>query len=207
MTDLGFVHKFVPSPGGSDLTLLLLHGTGGNESDLLQLGREIAPKAALLSPRGRVLEDGMPRFFKRSSEGVFDLNDLAEQTHALAKFIDDASQQYKFKRDKVVAVGYSNGANIAASLLILHPNALAGAVLFRPMVPFTPGTMPKLAGKPILVLAGSRDRMVSGKETLELTDIFDRSRADVTLRWAEATHAMAVEELIATREWLGQRFP
>lgn len=149
----------------------------------------------------------MPRFFKRLSEGVFDLNDLADQTHALAKFIDEAARQYKLKRDKVVAVGYSNGANIAASLLILRPEALAGAVLFRPMVPFTPGAMPKLEGKPILVLAGSDDRMVSGKDTLALTDIFDKSGADVTLRWAEATHAMAVEELTATREWLSQRFP
>ena len=149
----------------------------------------------------------MPRFFKRLSEGVFDIEDLTEQTHALAKFVDDASKQYDFKRDKVVAVGYSNGANIAASLLILHPETLAGAVLFRPMVPFAPGEMPKLAGKPILVLAGSHDSMVSGKETLELTEIFDRSKAKVTLKWAEATHAMAVEELIAAREWLDQMFP
>lgn len=207
MTDLGFVHRFIPSPGGTDLTLLLLHGTGGNEDDLIQLGREISPKAALLSPRGRVLENGMPRFFKRISEGVFDIEDLTEQTHALASFIDHASKRYNFRPDKVVAVGYSNGANIAASLLILHPEALAGAVLFRPMVPFAAGAVPKLAGKPILVLAGSHDRMVSGKETLELTEIFDRSKASVTLRWAEATHAMTVEELIAASEWLAQMFP
>jgi predicted esterase len=148
----------------------------------------------------------MPRFFRRLGEGVFDLNDLTGQTHDLARFIEDASREYEFKRDRVVAVGYSNGANIAASLLILHPAALAGAVLFRPMVPFTPGALPELAGKPIMVLAGSYDRMVSGKETLQLTEIFDKSRADVTLRWAEATHAIAIEELVAAREWLSQRF-
>jgi predicted esterase len=109
MTDLGFVHKFVPSPTGSPLTLLLLHGTGGSEDDLLHLGRELSPGAALLSPRGRVLENGMPRFFRRFSEGVFDIQDLTDQTHALAKFVAGASKAYGFRPDRVVAVGYSNG--------------------------------------------------------------------------------------------------
>jgi predicted esterase len=207
MADLEFVHKFIPSPGGSNLTLLLLHGTGGNENDFIQMGRELAPKAALLSPRGRVLEDGMPRFFRRLSEGIFDINDLTEQTHALVKFIGDASKNYGFDPARVVAVGYSNGANIAASTLFLHPEALAGAVLFRPMVPFVPQALPKLAGKPIMILAGARDRIVSGKETVDLTELLDRTGADVTLRWAEATHAIEVEELMASREWLATKFP
>ena len=140
MADLEFVHRYVPSTGGSPLTLLLLHGTGGSENDLLHLGRELSPGAALLSPRGRVLENGMPRFFRRLSEGVFDINDLTSQTHALARFVEAASKSYGFRADRVVAVGFSNGANIAGSTLILHPEALAGAVLFRPMVPFMPET-------------------------------------------------------------------
>ncbi len=206
MADLDFVLKFVPSTG-SKMTLLLLHGTGGNENDLIQMGKELSPKAALLSPRGRVLENGAPRFFKRLGEGVFDINDLTEQTHALARFIDQASEAYGFDRGRVVAVGYSNGANIAGSLLILHPGSLAGAVLFRPMVPFVPQTLPNLSGKPIMILAGARDRIVSGAETVKLTELLDKAGADVTLRWAEATHALAIEELMAAREWLAAKFP
>ena len=168
MRDLGFVHKFVPPSGGSQLTLLLLHGTGGNEGDLIQLGHELSPGAALLSPRGKVLENGMPRFFRRLGEGIFDINDLTDQTHNLAVFVREASKAYGFHLGKVVAVGYSNGANIAGSALILHPETLAGAVLFRPMIPFVPETMPRLSGKPILILAGSRDSIVPKDETERL---------------------------------------
>lgn len=207
MTDLGFVHKHVPSPSGEPLTLLLLHGTGGSEDDLVQLGRELSPSAALLSPRGRVIENGMPRFFKRLDEGVFDINDLTEQTHALARFIDRASRAYGFRLDKVVAVGYSNGANIAGSMLILHPDALAGAVLIRPMVPFVPQSMPKLSGKPILILAGARDALVPREETARLAELLERAEADVTLRWTDATHALAKEELAVARDWLSTKFP
>src|SRR5712691_4802337 len=122
MTRPDFVHEFVP--GTSERTLLLLHGTGGNEHDLLSLGREIDPTAALLSPRGKVLESGMPRFFRRLAEGVFDVEDLQRRTHELADFVAAAAEQYRFAADRVVAVGYSNGANIGASLLLLRPEAL-----------------------------------------------------------------------------------
>jgi predicted esterase len=206
MADLGFVHKFVPSTGGSNLTLLLLHGTGGNEGDLIQMGKELSAKAALLSPRGRVLENGAPRFFRRFSEGVFDINDLTEQTHALARFIDEASKAYRLERGNVVAVGYSNGANIAGSLLILHPGFLAAAVLFRPMVPFIPQTLPRLTGKPIMILAGTRDGVVPEAETVRLKELLDKAGADATLRWAEATHAITVQELVAAKEWLSAKF-
>ncbi|MDA4116548.1 MAG: alpha/beta hydrolase [Thaumarchaeota archaeon] len=207
MRDLGFVHKFVPPTGGSQLTLLLLHGTGGNESDLIQLGHELAPRAALLSPRGKVLENGMPRFFRRLGEGIFDINDLVDQTHNLAVFTGEASRAYRFDLGKVVAVGYSNGANIAGSALILHPETLAGAVLFRPMVPFVPDVMPKLSGKPILILAGSRDSIVPEEETERLAGLLKRAGADLTLRWADATHGIASEDVAAAREWLSEKFP
>ena len=207
MTDLEFVHKFVASPSGSSLTLLLLHGTGGNETDLLRLGRELSPHAALLSPRGRVLENGMPRFFKRLGEGIFDINDLTEQTHALARFIEDSSKKYGLRADRVVAVGYSNGANIAGSTLILRPDALAGAVLFRPMVPFMPESVPDLAGKPILILAGTGDSLVRKEETERLAALLGRAGADVTLHWAEANHAITGAEVAASKEWLAAEFP
>ena len=206
MPDLGFVNKFVPSPAGSSLTLLLLHGTGGNETDLIQLGRELSPHAALLSPRGKVHENGMPRFFKRLGEGIFDINDLTEQTHALARFIKDSSKAYGFRPDRVVAVGYSNGANIAGSALILHPDALAGAVLFRPMVPFMPESIPDLSGKPILILAGTGDSLVRKEETERLAGLLGQAGADVALHWADATHAIASAEVAAAKEWLAAEF-
>src|ERR1700745_353972 len=135
-----FIHEFVP--GKSERTLFLLHGTGGNERDLIPLGRERDPTAALLSPRGKALEDGMPRFFRRLAEGVFDLEDLQKRTHELADFITSAVQHYKIDIKRIVAVGSSNGANIAASMLLLRPQDLSAAVLFRTMVPLVPETTP-----------------------------------------------------------------
>jgi len=149
----------------------------------------------------------MPRFFRRLAEGVFDIEDLTGQTHALARFVGDASRTYGLRPEKVVAVGYSNGANIAGSMLILHPGALAGAILFRPMVPFLPDKLPDLARKPILVLAGSRDAVVPRDETERLASLLKRAGADVTLRWATATHAIADGEVEAGRGWLAAKFP
>jgi predicted esterase len=185
----------------------MLHGTGGDERDLLHLGRELSPQAALLSPRGRVLENGMPRFFRRFAEGIFDINDLTDQTHALARFVEDASKAYDLDPKRIVAVGYSNGANIAGSTLILHPETLAGAVLFRPMVPFVPDRMPGLSGRPILILAGSRDGIVSMEETERLAALAKQAGAEVSLHVADATHAITGEEVRVAREWLSHRFP
>src|SRR6184192_4850281 len=133
-----FIHEFVL--GKSERTLLLLHGTGGNERDLIPLGHELDPNAALLSPRGKVLENRLPRFFRRLAEGVFDLEDLKNRTHELADFVAAAAKHYGFASDNLVAVGYSNGANIAASMLLLRPEILSDAILFRAMVPLIPET-------------------------------------------------------------------
>src|SRR5215468_4655236 len=138
-----FIHEFIP--GNSSRTLLLLHGTGGNERDLLPIGRELDPDASLLSPRGKILENGMPRFFRRLAEGVFDLEDLKYRTNELTDFVTAAAQHYGFASDNLVAVGYSNGANIAASMLLLRPEALPTAILFRAMVPLYPDTLPDLS--------------------------------------------------------------
>lgn len=207
MTELGFVHRFVSAAGGSSLTLLLLHGTGGSEEDLLDLGREISPRAALLSPRGRVLEEGMPRFFRRLAPGVFDIQDLTAHTHELAWFVGEAAREYGFRADGVAAVGYSNGANIAASTLMLHPELLAGAVLIRPMVPFIPGWPADLSGKPVLILAGEEDSTVPRQETERLVAILRRAGADIDLRWAQASHALSADDVAAAKEWAAAKLP
>lgn len=145
-----FHHAF--TQGTSDRTLLLLHGTGGNEHDLLSIGRALDPKASLLSPRGKVLENGLPRFFRRLAEGVFDEEDLIRRTHELADFVAEAVERYSINQRKIYAVGYSNGANIAASLLLLRPGALAGAALLRAMVPLIPDVLPDLNETPVLLI-------------------------------------------------------
>jgi phospholipase/carboxylesterase len=154
-SELGFIHQFIPASTRPDqVTLLLLHGTGGNEEDLIPLGQELYPRAAILSPRGKVLESGMSRFFHRLAKGVFDVEDLKFRTHELADFVEGASKVYKFNLRYVVSIGYSNRANIASSLLLIHPEIITSAVLFRAMVPFMPEKVPNLSGKSIFIGAG-----------------------------------------------------
>jgi phospholipase/carboxylesterase len=198
--ELGFAHRFFP--GESDVTLLLLHGTGGGEDDLVPLGRELAPRAAMLSPRGKVSEYGAARFFRRLAEGVFDHEDLVRRTHELADFVEAASQQYGFNPSKVVAVGYSNGANIAASLMLLHPGLLRAAVLFRAMVPFEPEESPDLSGMPVFLAAGRRDQMIPPQNAERLVEILTEAGADLDLRWRDTGHALTYEEVAEAKDWL-----
>jgi len=199
----GFIHRFIPAKeADSPLALLLLHGTGGDETDLLGLGQELAPGAALLSPRGKVLENGLPRYFRRLAEGVFDLADLRVRTHELADFVETAAQRYRLPSERVFAVGFSNGANIAASVLLLRPQVLAGAVLFRPMVPLVPDPMPNLYGKPVLLAAGRRDPIVSPEEAERLRRLLAQAGADVTVHWAQAAHGLTPADIDAARAWL-----
>lgn len=201
--DLGFIHRYVPAPGGAAApTLLLLHGTGGNENDLLNLGRTLVPDAGLLSPRGKVLEHGMPRYFRRLAEGVFDLEDLTLRTHELAAFVGDAAAHYGFDPGAIVAVGYSNGANIAASTLLLHPRLLSAAVLFRPMVPLEPQVRPDLGGVSVFAAAGTFDPLVQPQETERLVTLLRGAGAQVALHWQEGGHALGGEEITAARQWL-----
>jgi phospholipase/carboxylesterase len=205
MSDLDFIHRFVPTPASSApgrRTLLLLHGTGGNENDLIPLGRELDPAAALLSPRGNVLENGMPRFFRRLAEGVFDEKDLIQRAHELADFVDAAAQQHAFDPRQVTAVGYSNGANIAAALLLLRPGVLSAAILFRAMVPLMPPVLPKLDDAPVLISSGQQDPIVPVENAERLAGMLREAGADVTLRFESAGHALVFGEIEAAKDWL-----
>ncbi len=195
-----FIHEFIP--GSSERTLLLLHGTGGNEHDLIPLGRGLDPTAALLSPRGRVLENGMPRFFRRLAEGVFDLDDLRKRTHELADFVVTAARHYERAADHVVAVGYSNGANIAASMLLLRPEILHAAILFRAMVPFVPDKLPDLSSACVWIGAGNEDPIVPTSEAQRLVALLRSAGAEVTLHLFNAGHGLTNGEIEIARHWL-----
>ncbi len=204
MSTLSYQHVFEPARDPSAAPLLLLHGTGGDEHDLIPVGRQLAPGAALLSPRGDVLERGAPRFFKRFAEGVFDLADVERRTHALADFITAAAQHYGFDATRLTALGFSNGANIAASLLLLRPASLAAAVLLRPMVVLEPATdaLPSLAGKRVLISSGTVDPIVPADHPPRLAEIFRRAGAEVTLRTHTASHGLVPADFASTQEFL-----
>jgi predicted esterase len=195
-----FIHEFVP--GSSARTLLLLHGTGGNERDLIPLGRELDPNASLLSPRGKVLENGTPRFFRRLAEGVFDLEDLKKRTHELADFVVAAADRYKIDIHHIVAVGYSNGANIAASMLLLRPEILSAAVLFRALVPLVPETLPSLEWVRVWIGAGDSDPIIPPSETKQLAELLRSAKADVTIRFFQSGHELTSDDVDLAREWL-----
>ena len=195
-----FIHEFIP--GSSERTLLLLHGTGGNERDLIPLGRELDPNAPLLSPRGKVLENGMPRFFRRLAEGVFDLEDLRKRTNELADFVSSAAKHYQIDDQNIIAVGYSNGANIAASMFLLRPEILGAAILFRAMVPLVPETQPDLAAKRIWIGAGAHDPIVPASSTKELVEMLRDAGADVTIRFFQSGHELTSNDVDLAREWL-----
>ncbi len=201
--ELGFIHRFIPAPSPATAdTLLLLHGTGGDENDLLPLGRLFAPTANLLSPRGKVSENGMPRFFRRLSEGVFDIPDLIARTHELADLIQSAADAYGFDAGRVTAVGFSNGANIAAALLLLRPDVLKAAVLLHAMVPLVPESLPDLARMRVFLGAGRTDPMATPAETERLAALLRDSGADVTTHWQPGGHGLTREEAQAAAEWL-----
>ncbi len=200
--DFGFRHVFVPAAPGHEKAppLLLLHGTGGDERDLLPLAAQLAPGHAILSPRGNVSENGMPRFFRRLAEGVFDEADLRAQTQALAGFIREASTAYGLERP--VAVGFSNGANIAASLLWLAPESLAGAALWRVMRPLPEAPATALTGKPVLILAGASDPLIPASRAQELAGVLGEAGADISLEILPAGHGLTHADLEITQRFL-----
>lgn len=206
---LGFIHKFIPSnikverKGGSKNVpiFLLLHGTGGNEEDLIPVAREISSEAAILSPRGKILEDGIAaRFFRRLAEGVFDLEDLRFRTNELANFVNNASKTYGFDLQHVIALGYSNGANIASSMLLLRPEVLSAAILFRAMVPFVPNTLPDLSNKYIFMSSGLYDPIIPKQEAERLFSLFKNGGAKVSISWQNSGHELVMEDVKKAKE-------
>lgn len=202
MSELSFIHRFVPSNNGSTRVLLLLHGTGGDESDLLPLGRELDPEAALLSPRGKVSENGSARFFRRFAEGVFDEEDVKHRASELADFIAAAAEHYQFATDDVTAVGYSNGANIAAAMMLLRPEILRRAILFRAMVPLADAPRANLNGVRVFISAGRSDPIIPLENSQRLARLLEDSGAEVTLEIMEAGHGLVRNDLILAKRWL-----
>ncbi|MFV8830230.1 alpha/beta hydrolase [Alkalihalobacterium sp. APHAB7] len=194
-------HIFNKGTNSAKPTLLLLHGTGGNELDLVPLAARIDNEASVLSVRGNVLENGMPRFFRRLAEGVFDEEDLIFRTHELNQFLDEAAERYQFDRNNMIAVGYSNGANIAASLLFHYENALKGAILHHPMVPRRGIQLPNLTGKFVFIGAGTNDPICSPQESTELQTILEKANAEVELHWENRGHQLTFEEVEAAAIW------
>lgn len=186
--------------------LLLLHGTGGTERDLLGIARHIDATASILSVRGNILENGMPRFFRRLAEGVFDIEDLKFRTAELKDFIDQAAEQYGFDRKKVIAIGYSNGANIAASLLFHYEDALLGASLHHPMVPLRDVELPNLKGAKVFIAAGDNDPICVPQETEELTSLLNDAGASVELIWEQQGHQLTRSEIEQAKKWYENNF-
>ncbi|MFD0829453.1 alpha/beta hydrolase [Neobacillus sp. M.A.Huq-85] len=197
-------HIFNKGQDSTKPTLLLLHGTGGTELDLLPIAGRIDDEANVLSVRGNVLENGMPRFFRRLAEGVFDEEDLIFRTKELNEFLDEAAEKYGFDRNNIIAIGYSNGANIAASLLFHYQNALKGAILHHPMVPRRGIELPDLSGKSVFIAAGTNDPICSPTESSELQSLFDKANAKVEIHWENRGHQLTLEEVEAAGQWYKQ---
>ncbi|MEK5182479.1 alpha/beta hydrolase [Paenibacillus odorifer] len=196
------IHVFRKGKDITKPTLVLFHGTGGNEQDLLPLAEMLSPDSSVLGIRGNVLENGMPRFFRRLAEGVFDEADLVFRTHEIKKFLDEASEKYGFDANNLVAVGYSNGANIAGSLLFHYKDIFRAAVLLHPMVPLRNVELPSLEGVSIFIGAGTNDPLITSTETQELEEILQKAGAEVTTHWGNQGHRLSMAEAEAAKDWL-----
>lgn len=199
-----FIYKYLPKQGNKKVTFLLLHGTGGDENDLIPVAEMISEDTSILSPRGKVLENGMPRYFRRLEEGVFDLEDLKFRTDELADFLERMTKKYDI--ETLVALGYSNGANMAASLLLQRPESLGGAILFRVMVPFEPPKFPSLKGKKILMSCGKLDPLIPQTMSRKLHEMLEKSGAIVSMNWVDAGHGLIQGDIESAREWFHGNF-
>ena len=199
-------HIFKPGTKPNKPVLLLLHGTGGNENDLLPLADIVDPEASILSVRGNVSENGMPRFFRRLTEGVFDEEDLIFRTNELNSFLDEAATTYAFDRQNIIAIGYSNGANIAASLLFHFTDALKGAILHHPMVPRRGIALPDLTGKNVFIAAGVNDPICPQQESIDLKELLESAHASVDVQWENNGHQLTMNEVNAAKQWYQEKY-
>ena len=201
--DLGFIHRFVPAEDpASGETLIVLHGTGGDENDLIGIGQAIAPGAAILSPRGNVLENGAPRFFKRLAEGVFDPKEVRARAEELGRFIRAAVITYRLDPARVFALGYSNGANVASTMMFVEPGILQGTILFRPMLVYEPTEKNDLGGSAVFISAGRMDPIVPESSVERLVELFESLHAEVTLKWQLGGHNLVPSEVREAADWL-----
>lgn len=203
MTELSFIHRYEPATDPSRPPLLLLHGTGGDENDLLGLGRTISPGSALISPRGKILENGMPRFFRRLAEGVFDEEDVKFRANELADFVTEARKAYGLEAP--VAVGFSNGANIAAAMLMLRPEVLAGAALLRAMVPLSEAPQVDLAGKRVRMISGAMDPIITSENSARLAASLSASGAEVQHQMLPTGHNLSQTDLSLLVKWFAEQ--
>ncbi|HJQ54797.1 MAG TPA: alpha/beta hydrolase [Gemmatimonadaceae bacterium] len=201
--DLGFIHRFVPAedPTSAD-TLVVLHGTGGDENDLIGIGQAVAPGAAILSPRGNVLENGAPRFFRRLSEGVFDPKEVHSRAEELARFIRAAAVTYRLEPSRIFALGYSNGANVASTVMLVEPDIFRGAILLRPMLVYEPSERSDLSGKAVAISSGRMDPIVPAESVERLVELLESAGADVTLKWQLTGHNLTPTEMRDAADWL-----
>ncbi|MFJ7637798.1 alpha/beta hydrolase [Peribacillus sp. NPDC097225] len=199
-------HIFKPGTNPNKPVLLLLHGTGGNENDLLPLADIVDPEASILSVRGNVSENGMPRFFRRLAEGIFDEEDLIFRTNELNSFLDEASTTYAFDRQNIIAIGYSNGANIAASLLFHFKDALKGAILHHPMVPRRGIALPDLTGTNVFIAAGVNDPICPQQESIDLKELLEAAHASVDVQWENHGHQLTMNEVNAAKQWYQEKY-
>jgi phospholipase/carboxylesterase len=197
---LSFIHRFDQGSDAAARPLLLLHGTGGDENDLVPLGRVIAPDAPLLSPRGKVLENGMPRFFRRFAEGKFDEDDVRRRANELADFIVESGKHYGIAAP--IALGYSNGANIAAAILLLRPNVFAGAILLRATLPLSQPAATDLAGVPVLINSGANDPMMSPQGAAKLAAVLQQCGAIVDHHTLPSGHELSQADISLAKQWL-----
>ena len=201
--DLGFIHRFLPAEESANgETLVVLHGTGGDENDLIGIGQAIAPGAAILSPRGNVLENGAPRFFRRLAEGVFDPKEVRSRAEELARFIRAAVITYRLDPTRVFALGYSNGANVASTVMFVEPGILQGAILFRPMLVYEPTEKKDLSGSAVFISAGRMDPIVPTASVDRLVELFELAHAEVTLKWQLVGHNLVPSEVSEAADWL-----
>lgn len=200
--DLGFIHRFVPAEESDADTLIVLHGTGGDENDLISIGQAVAPGAAILSPRGNVLENGAPRFFRRLAEGVFDPKEVKSRAEELARFIRAASITYRLDPARIYSLGYSNGANIASTVMLLEPGILQGSILLRPMLVYEPTERNDLTGSAVFISAGRMDPIVPAESVERLVSLFESAHAAITLKWQLTGHSLMPSEVREGSEWL-----
>lgn len=205
MDSHSFKHIYRPGTGANPLSLLLLHGTGGDEHDLVPLAEVVAQGAAIISPRGQVSENGAPRFFRRFAEGTLDIEDWRERSEALAEFVAVVSAERGISPNTLFALGYSNGANIAQGLLLLRPNVLSGAVLFRPMFVTDDVPMQDLTGRPVLLLGGNHDPIIPPEDLSLIAQQLEKRGAQVTVKRTHASHGLVQDDVINAQRWLAER--